>query len=171
MKHLYAPWRQKYSKENKESIKKEGCPFCEKFKLSDSEDAKSYILKRFKHNAVILNLYPYNAGHLMVIPYEHKAQLHELSNDTLNELMQLTSKSSEILQQELGAEGINIGLNLGRNAGGGIPQHLHMHVLPRWQGDTNFLAVLADTKPISFDLNEIYKDLLPYFKELKYKNE
>jgi ATP adenylyltransferase len=168
MKHLYVPWRQKYSKENKNENTKKECPFCRIFSQDKSEDRKNFILKRFKHSAVVLNLYPYNAGHLMVIPLKHSAQLNELPDEALNEIMQLTSKSCEILQKELNAQGINIGLNLGRDAGAGVPNHLHMHVLPRWQGDTNFMALLAETKPISFDLNEIYNDLISYFDSIKF---
>src|SRR3990167_4801546 len=163
MKHLYVPWRQKYSKENREEAK-QGCPFCNEF--SSDNDKQNYILRRFKYNAVVLNLYPYNAGHLMVIPFEHKSQLHELSKEALDEMMWLTATSSEILQKELVAQGINIGINLGKSAGAGIPEHLHMHVLPRWPGDTNFMTLLAETKPISFNLNEIYDDLVPYFEKL-----
>lgn len=167
MKYLYVPWRQKYSKDNRTKPEKKTCPFCEKFSLDKSEDSKNYILKRFKHNVAVLNIYPYNAGHIMVIPNEHKSSLYDLSKETLSEMMHITAKTTQILEDKLKCDAINVGFNLGKKAGAGIPEHLHMHVLPRWEGDTNFMPLLAETKPISFDLNEIYKDLLPHFKNLE----
>ena len=131
------------------------------------EDEKRFVLRRFKHCFVMLNLYPYNAGHLLIVPYLHEGQLSGLSSEARFELAELTMLSSQILRDELNAQGINIGMNLGRAAGAGIPSHVHQHVLPRWEGDTNFLATLADTKQISFDLHEIYKKLRPAFEQIK----
>ena len=165
MKNLHCPWREQYTKnlneEKKEDTPKDACAFCTKF--AQEQDRKHYIIKRFKHCAVLLNLYPYNAGHLLVIPYSHVSCLSELNQDERNELMYATSISTDILKNALGAQGINIGLNLGSAAGAGIPSHLHMHVLPRWTGDTNFMPLLADTKTISFDMQEIYEKLQTAF--------
>lgn len=166
MKFLYVPWRNKYVKgTRKENEEKENCAFCNKFK--DTDDKKNFILGRYKYNAAILNLHPYNAGHLMIIPLNHVKNLNELTKEERSELMELVSKSTEIVTSKLGADGVNVGLNLGKSSGAGIPGHLHMHVLPRWEGDTNFLPLLADTKTISFDLNKIYDQLKVEFENIK----
>lgn len=169
MKYLYVPWRSKYvsdkSKTKNENISEDICIFCEEIKQNDDE--KNYILGRYKYNIIILNLYPYNAGHLMVIPYRHCKNLSDLEEQERAELMELTSKSINIVQNKLRSEGFNIGMNLGKSAGAGIPSHLHMHILPRWVGDTNFLPLLAQTKAISFDINKIYQDLKPEFEKIK----
>ena len=169
MKYLYVPWRSKYvsgtRQSKEENTQEEECAFCKQ--ISTNDDEKYFILGRYKYNFIILNLHPYNTGHLMVIPYKHCKDLDSLEKEERNELMELTSKSIAILQEKLKAEGMNIGMNLGKAGGAGIPSHLHMHVLPRWIGDTNFLPLLAETKTISFDLNKIYQDLRPEFKKLQ----
>lgn len=154
MNHLYAPWRSAYNN------KKDGvCVFCKK--SSDTCDAESFIIKRLTHCYVMLNLFPYNAGHLLIIPYAHQASLDELTPEARQEIMEVSSRSTTILREVLHAEGINIGLNIGgKAAGGSIPEHLHMHILPRWLGDTNFLVTLAETKQISVDMHGIYKKLV-----------
>ncbi len=164
MKFLYVPFRSKYVKGTGEKDKKE-CIFCKP--LAENNDEKNFILARYKYNFVILNLYPYNAGHLMIVPFKHCAELKDLSKDERDELMELISKSCEILKKQLKCEGFNVGLNLGKAAGAGIPNHLHMHVLPRWLGDTNFLPTLCETKTISFDLHKIYSELKPKFNKIK----
>ena len=168
MKRLYAPWRSLYAKslhEGKgERSLKEQCDFCTQ--ISANQDEKYFILKRFKHSFVCLNLYPYNAGHIMILPLKHQATLHELTKEARLEIMEAVSASTTIIQKVLESEGINVGINLGKAAGAGSPSHLHVHVLPRWSGDTNFLPALADTKLISFDLHEIYKKLKPEFDKL-----
>lgn len=170
MNYLYAPWRGNYitKKANQDAANTEAediCVFC--LKLSENNDAQNFILKRFEHNAIILNLFPYNAGHLMVIPLEHKKRPLELGMQARQEFMELTTKSIMILEEDLKAEGINVGLNLGKAAGAGVPGHLHMHIIPRWAGDTNFMPVIAQTKPISLDLNLVYQDLKPLFDKIK----
>lgn len=164
MKILYVPWRKKYAQDvniKNECAEKKNCPFCTAF--ADNNDAKNYIIKRYNHNVLILNLYPYNAGHMMVIPYTHTSNIHELSPEARAEMVEIMSQASQVAQEKLGAHGVNIGMNLGKEAGAGIPSHIHLHVLPRWKGDTNFMPLLANTKTISFDLNEIYADLKKYF--------
>jgi ATP adenylyltransferase len=158
MKQLYAPWRTNYTLSGESQRKSKKCIFCSQIAMSS--DKKNLIIKRFSHCFVMLNLFPYNAGHLMAIPYQHTAQLVELSKDARAELMEVIALSMSILTKELKAEGFNAGFNLGgKPAGGSIPEHLHVHVLPRWLGDTNFLATLADVKPISLDLVKIYEQL------------
>ena len=165
MKRIYAPWRSKYAKDTgrtkQERTTKNECVFCKQ--LAQKNDTKSFILKRLKHNVIMLNRFPYNAGHLLIIPLDHKASLDRLSKSARTELMELISNSARILKESLNADGINIGLNIGKAGGAGIPSHIHFHVLPRWQGDTNFLPTLADTKQVSFDLNEMYKRLKKAF--------
>jgi len=162
MKKLYAPWRERYITEAEHKKRKtKGCLFCKKVKTKS--DAKEYILKRYPYCFVVLNAYPYNAGHLMIVPNKHTKDLKKLSSDERIELMHALSTSINILNKTLRPDGINVGINLGKAAGAGIPGHLHIHVLPRWQGDTNFMPLLAETKHISTDLNKIYKELKKAF--------
>lgn len=169
MKRLYAPWRSSYvtdviHNKKKSSLKKE-CVFC--LKLAVDEDEKNFILGRFKHHAIFLNLYPYNAGHLLIISLKHKNCLKDLSPESRYELIELTNHCINILTDTLGAQGINVGLNIGKASGAGLPDHIHQHVLPRWQGDTNFLPLLTETKQISVDLKEVFQKLKPHIKALK----
>jgi len=161
MKKLYAPWRTNYTsstaRAKEDNISPEECDFCIQFK--ENNDDKYYILKRFKHHAILLNRYPYNAGHMMVIPFEHVASIEDLSEEARHELIDLVNLCTKLAKEILGAKGVNIGTNIGRAAGAGMPSHLHTHVLPRWIGDTNFLPTLGDVKAISFDLDEAFKRL------------
>lgn len=168
MKQLFAPWRDNYSLSvaNKESEKQSEaqCVFCAHFNNDDDEN--NLILRRFKHCVVMLNRYPYNAGHLLILPIKHVPQLNDMGKEARIECMELTNHSVEIIKKNSKIGGCNIGLNLGRAAGAGIPSHLHLHVLPRFIGDTNFLPTLADVKVISFDLKQIYQKLKPDFDAL-----
>lgn len=169
MKLLYAPWRSDYSANTahtkNDNTPADACIFC--VQLAQQDDAKHLIIRRFTYAVVMMNLYPYNAGHLMILPYAHQAFLHHVDQYTRGEIMELTMHSVTILTTVLGAQGVNVGLNFGKAAGAGIPSHLHMHVLPRWIGDTNFLPVLSETKQISFDLRELYEKLAPAFQAIK----
>lgn len=169
MEHLFAPWREEYSKTidraKHESTPEESCVFCTLFK--ESNDTQNFILRRFDSMVVMLNRYPYNAGHIMILPNMHVAGLHALNKDKRIELMELTNACVEMVKKEFKCDGVNVGINLGKAAGAGIPSHLHMHILPRFFGDTNFLPTLADTKQISFDLNKIYARLKPHFESLQ----
>jgi ATP adenylyltransferase len=107
----------------------------------------------------MLNRFPYNGGHLLVLPLQHEGKIYNLSVDIHNDLMALTAKWSRILEKELRAQGLNVGINMGEAGGGGIPQHLHIHILPRWKSDTSFLPLLSDTKMVSVDLKAIYAQL------------
>lgn len=170
MDNLYAPWRDNYTSDtarhpDAESVTEDTCVFC--IQLKKNNDEEYFILKRFKHSFVVMNKYPYNAGHLLVLPLKHIGNFSEISDETRNEIMEVTQKSTEILKETLNCEGVNIGMNLGKAAGAGIPSHLHMHILPRWLGDTNFLPTLTKTKQISFDMGTIYEKLKPTFANLK----
>ena len=147
--------------QKKENAKGDECTFCAQ--LVENNDQKNFILKRYTHCFVVLNKYPYNAGHLMVLPLMHEKSLDNLSPQARHEIIDATNFCIQTVEKILKTEGINIGLNLGRAAGAGIPSHLHMHILPRWHGDTNFLPALADIKVVSFDLNEIFQMLKPDF--------
>ncbi len=171
MKKLYAPWRSPYAGTidhgKKENAAADTCVFCSQ--LAQQADDEYMILYRGAHHAVMINKYPYNAGHLLIISLKHQAALEDLSPASRTELIELTANCVAILKKELHAEGINVGLNLGKIAGAGIPAHIHIHILPRWNGDTNFLPTLTDTKQISFDLRDIYAQLKPAFAALATK--
>lgn len=159
MEKLYAPWRTDYVKnlEPKKEKNKNDCVFCQAF--SESEDEKHWILKRFKHCALMLNKYPYNPGHLLILPLDHKPDLISVDKNTRLEMTEVVTQGIELLKKTINPEGFNVGLNLGSASGGGIPSHLHYHILPRWNGDSNFLPLLAGTKVISVDLNTVFEKL------------
>lgn len=165
MSRIYAPWRHDYvtKKNSRDAAKKlhNDCIFCDAF-VAD-KDNHHYILKRYENTVVMMNLYPYNGGHLMVLPYSHVGELDLLSSQIRAELMEVTTHTASLVKQVTKCEGMNIGLNLGPAGGGGIKEHLHMHVLPRWRGDTNFLATLTDTSLICTDFNDVYQELKAAF--------
>ena len=155
MERLYAPWRKNYVT-NKDG-KTPTCVFCDAF--AASLDQENFILERSAHSVVMLNRFPYNGGHLLVLPLQHQQKLHAISAEEQSDLMALIAKWSKILEDELKAQGLNVGINMGEAGGGGIPQHLHIHILPRWNSDTSFLPLLSDTKMVSVDLKKIYAQL------------
>ncbi len=169
MKKIYAPWRADYvtkeARSKNETTKADECVFCTQFEANDDE--KYFIIKRAAHAAIMMNFYPYNAGHLMVLPYEHKASLTECEAEVRTEIMELITLSVEVLSSELNSGGFNIGMNLGKAAGAGIPSHIHMHVIPRWEGDTNFFPLIAKTKAVSFDLEKMYVQLRAAFDKAR----
>jgi ATP adenylyltransferase len=156
---LWAPWRIEYILSEKE----EGCIFCEK--LAEDDDRRNLILHRGRRNFVIMNLYPYNPGHLMVAPNEHVSELEELDDEVSLEMMALTRMCVRVLKQKMAPHGFNAGINLGEIAGASIREHLHMHLVPRWQGDNNFTAVLADINVMPQALEETYDLLKAGFDE------
>ena len=158
MKRLWAPWRIDYIK----SAKPSGCILCDK--LIEKKDRANLVLKRGKYGFIMMNLYPYNNGHLMISPYRHTRDLEDLSAPVMKELMQFTQKSVAALRKAFKPEGFNVGLNLGKAAGAGIDDHLHFHVVPRWTGDTNFMTVVAEARVIPEDLGETFRQLKKYFK-------
>jgi ATP adenylyltransferase len=136
-----------------------GCIFCDH--LAAGDDAGAFILTRGAHVFALLNAYPYNTGHLMVAPLRHVGDLTELSADERAELMELTSRCVAVIREAMNAEGFNVGANLGAVAGAGVPGHVHVHVVPRWGGDTNFMPVTGDTKVLPETLDQTYAKLHP----------
>jgi len=153
MKRLWAPWRIKYI-----LGKKEGCIFCDKVK--ENMDRENYILLRGKDAFVMLNTYPYNNGHLMVAPYKHVPDFDGLEDTELAELIGLVKKSTQILKKALNPEGFNIGANVGKVAGAGVEGHIHIHIVPRWEGDTSFISTIGGTKIMPETLDETFRKLL-----------
>ncbi|BCR04800.1 HIT family hydrolase [Desulfuromonas versatilis] len=155
MKHLWAPWRMEYIQGD--GSPEAGCIFC--VRDLAGEDEKRLILARGEHAFVIMNKFPYTNGHLMVAPYRHTAELGELSEAEILEMHRMLAFSQRALTQCMAPQGFNIGLNLGRTAGAGIEDHLHMHLVPRWNGDTNFMPVFADVRVIPQHLEATYRHL------------
>jgi ATP adenylyltransferase len=157
MDQLWAPWRLAYV--SKEPAPKQGdeCFICRG--LAESDDRRNLIVLRTPLAAVILNRFPYNNGHLLVAPKAHKGRLDELTSDETVELQATLARMIQVLEQAMRPEGFNVGLNLGKVAGAGLPGHLHWHVVPRWNGDTNFMPVLGDVRVIAQSLDALY-DLL-----------
>ena len=153
MEQIWAPWRIKYI----QMEKAKGCILCDKPK--ENNDVPNYILHREEKNFVILNSYPYNPGHLMVAPYRHVASPEELTDEELHEHYEIVSRSIEVLRRVFNPAGFNIGMNLGKVAGAGIDDHIHTHIVPRWQGDTNFMPVIADARVVPEALAETYEKL------------
>ena len=153
MEQLWAPWRIEYIEKTREG----GCVLCQKPREDDDE--ANFILFRGQSNFVILNAFPYNPGHLMVAPYRHTANLQDLTDEEAKEHCNLVKKGLELLKETLKPAGFNVGLNIGKVAGAGIEGHLHTHIVPRWQGDANFMPVLSDTRVISEALIATYRKL------------
>ena len=157
MEQLWAPWRIEYI----QMEKPEGCILCDKPKQNNDEP--NYILYRGERNFIILNAYPYNPGHLMIAPYRHIASLEELTDEELKEHFEIVRRSTKILREVFNPGGFNLGINLGKVAGAGIDDHFHTHIVPRWQGDTNFTPVIANVKVLPEALSETYHKLKDKF--------
>ena len=163
MQPLWAPWRMEYILEAKDQAQ-DDCIFCSLPRAQADRD--NLILWRGRRAFAILNKFPYNPGHLMVVPYTHTAELDVLMPDELTDLMLSLRRALNCLRRAMNPDGYNIGINLGRTAGAGIPGHVHYHVVPRWDGDHNFMPVIAETKVIPQHLLRIYDQLTPIFQEL-----
>ena len=164
---VYAPWRDNYLYEEKESpdlSSEKPCAFCTYIKQSN--DKQKFILQRYKYHFVILNLFPYTKGHLLVIPYRHVKQLSDLPNEERHALIDLVGESIDILNQNLKPDGINVGINLGKEAGASIPNHLHIHIVPRYSNSIGFVQLIGEAHVIGFDMNYLYEKLQPHFKQL-----
>ena len=153
---IWAPWRLDYVKDASKDSADE-CIFCAK--PSEDDDEANLIVHRGDRCFVILNLFPYTNGHLMVSPYEHVASLPELDAETLAEMMALAQQAMRLLEERYSPHGYNVGFNQGRIAGAGVEHHIHMHVVPRWGGDTNFMPVLADTRVMPQTLEQTFETL------------
>lgn len=154
MDRLWSPWRYRYV--STASASRE-CIFCAK--AAAAEDRANYIVLRAEHNFLLLNLYPYTTGHLMIAPYQHVATLAEAHPDVLAEMMRLARRAEQALCDLYQPGGINLGMNLGECAGAGVAGHIHMHVLPRWPGDTSFMTTVAEARVLPEDLGITYDRL------------
>lgn len=152
MKNLWAPWRSEYLLSDNKSSR---CIFCRA--IEDTDDEKNLLIFRGKSCFCILNKYPYSGGHLMVSPNKHKNDLVDLNQDEMVELLTITGKAKSVLKKEMNPDGFNIGANFGKAAGAGVEGHFHLHIVPRWVGDTNFMPIISDTKVISQSLSDVYK--------------
>ena len=159
MDFLWSPWRYQYVA----APPGDACLFCVKASEKD-RDGENFVLYRGQRNFVLLNLYPYTSGHLMVAPYEHVATLEEAAAETLAEMMAITTLAEKHLRAVYRPEGLNLGMNIGKCAGAGVAGHIHMHVLPRWTGDANFMTVVGETRVVPEDLRVTYDKLSRAFR-------
>ncbi len=160
MDRLWSPWRMEYIEAAKGEP--DGCIFCDL--PAKGDDAATLILARGERAFVLMNSFPYNPGHLMVAPLRHTGDFEDLRDDELSDLDGLLKRSLRALREEMEPHGFNIGMNLGRVAGAGIPDHVHWHVVPRWNGDTNFMPVVGQTRVLPELLQETYRKLAPRFQ-------
>lgn len=159
MEYILAPWRWEYIKI---AHKMSNCIFCDSLKLNSDRDA--LILFRGNYNFIIMNKFPYNTGHLMVAPYRHLASLEDCSEEEGKEMLELLKSSISNLKKLFQPHGFNVGMNLGKSAGAGVLEHYHLHVVPRWEGDSNFMAIFGNTKVLVSDVSTVYEKLAPLFK-------
>lgn len=155
---LWAPWRRKYVTAG---AKEPGCVLCRALEQADRPE--SLVVHVGERDFVVMNLYPYNPGHLMIAPRRHVATLNEATPEELSEMMALSRRLEEVFREVYKPDGINLGMNLGRPAGAGVADHIHLHVVPRWSGDTNFMSVLAGTRVIPEDPREACARLRTHF--------
>ena len=160
LQRLWAPWRFGYIGGADPVV---GCPFCVIPARDPAEDRRSLILHRGEHAFVIFNAYPYNPGHLMVVPYVHEPDLEALDGEVAHEMFELGRLSVRVLKERVHCQGINLGMNLGKAGGAGIAEHLHLHAVPRWSGDTNFISVIGAARVLPRALEEMYDELAPGF--------
>jgi ATP adenylyltransferase len=153
MDYLWTPWRYAYVST---ADKAPGCVFCDKIPAGDRE---ALIVHRGKHNFIVLNKFPYTSGHVMIVPYAHLDELQKLPTEAAQEMMALSQKMEQVLREVYRPDGINLGMNIGKAAGAGVAGHLHMHVLPRWVADANFVSVIAETRVIPEALDETWQKL------------
>ena len=158
MDHLWSTWRYKYiTSGNRE----EGCVFCRIDR--EHKDPENYVVHSARLNFILLNLFPYTSGHLMIVPYEHRASLAEIGEATTTEMIELAKRAQIALHTEYHPDGFNIGMNLGRSAGAGVADHLHLHVVPRWIGDANFVSIVGETRVLPEDLRTTCTKLTKHF--------
>jgi len=160
MDRLWTPWRYNYVSKAEPS---HGCIFCEK--AQPGADEENLVIHRAGSNYILLNLYPYNNGHIMIAPYEHEATLEAVREETVEEMMRLARRAERILRKVYRPQGINIGMNIGQCAGAGVAGHIHMHLMPRWLGDVSFMTSIGETRLIPEDLPETWRKLTGAFKE------
>jgi ATP adenylyltransferase len=157
MKRIWSPWRVQYIRNPNPA----GCIFCDK--PMENKDSENFILYRGEKNFVIMNAFPYNPGHLMVVPYRHIGKLEDMTFDERNNHYEIVSRAVSILRESCKSDNFNLGMNLGRAAGAGIADHIHTHIVPRWNGDNNFMPVIGETRVISESMIDIYNRLKAKF--------
>ncbi len=160
MDYLWTPWRYQYVNQSSDEQR---CVLCEMAQSDARHDAEQLIFHRARHNYLVLNRYPYTTGHCMIVPYAHVGDLSSATAEILTEMALLARDLERALEANYHPNGYNLGINIGRSAGAGIARHLHLHVLPRWAGDTNFMTVTAETRVLPEDLSATYKKLAPFF--------
>ncbi len=163
MDRLWAPWRMIYIVQNK---KEKGCVLCRIYR-EKREDSKNFVVYRSKYCFALLNIYPYNNGHTMIVINRHVKSLEKLEKSEFLDLLETIVKTQNVIKKILKAEGFNIGMNIGKVAGAGIESHLHLHIVPRWHGDTNFMPIIGNTKVIPQSLKEVYKNMRKCLQEKK----
>ena len=170
MDRLWSPWRSQYIQTFGTEQEGKGCVFCEA--LASSDDDARYLVRRHAFCFTMLNLYPYNSGHLLIIPYQHTGSYAELSRDTYTEMTELLRDWMHVLETVMHPQGFNIGSHVGRVGGAGIDQPVHMHIVPRWNGDANFMPVIADTKVISESMDDTMRKLRAAFdaRDVRYSD-
>lgn len=159
---LWSPWRYDYIKGSGETASSTGCVFCD-ILTNSASDEENFILKRAEFNFVILNIYPYTSGHLMIVPFDHIADLDSAPKQVTDEMMDLLKQAQTALREVYQPDGLNFGMNLGKAAGAGVAGHFHMHTLPRWFGDANFMTAVGQTRTIPEDLRTTYERLRSKF--------
>src|SRR5262249_40801871 len=158
MEHIWSPWRYRYIASAEKS---DTCVFCTI--KTNRDDSQNFVLHRGAHAFVVLNLFPYTSGHLMIVPFVHTPSFAALDEDTGAEIFELVKQSEVALQEEYHPDGFNIGMNLGSAAGAGIAQHVHLHVVPRWVGDANFVSIIGETRVLPEELATTYQRLRSHF--------
>ncbi len=167
MDRLYAPWRMAYVDQPdaaNQAATEKGCVFCDK--AIPGNDDHNLVVHRGRTAFLLLNLFPYNNGHLMVVPYAHYGNFQDLNEEEMLEMMQITKSAQQALDRAFHPHGYNVGMNLGLAAGAGIADHLHLHIVPRWNGDTNFMPVLGDTKVLPDALDSSYRKIRDAWNEV-----
>ncbi len=160
MEYITAPWREEYIKK---VSKMEGCIFC--LALKENKDKKFFILYRGRYNFILLNKYPYTPGHLMIAPYKHLNSIELAEKGSAEELIELLKKCLRILREQYNPHGFNTGMNIGHSAGAGVADHYHLHIIPRWIGDSNFMPLVGKTKVVLKDLHTTYDQLFSHFQK------
>jgi ATP adenylyltransferase len=164
LERLWSPWRMDYIRRGSDADA-DGCIFCDLPAAGEEQDEANHLLARGQVSFVLLNAFPYNPGHLMAAPYRHVGNYEELTADELAEMMKFAGRAIRGMREESGPHGFNLGMNLGQVAGAGIADHLHLHLVPRWGGDTNFMPVVGQTKVLPELLNETYRRLHPWLAQ------
>lgn len=162
MEYIFAPWRREYLTK---ALTMKECVFCSALKLND--DCKAYIPYRGMHNFILLNIYPYTPGHLMIAPYEHLDSVEKAKKESSDELGDLLKLSLKVLRKKYNPHGFNTGMNIGQSAGAGVTDHYHLHVIPRWIGDSNFMPIVSKTKVTIEDIKTTFDQLFSLFQKAK----